>query len=200
MYRKTKHVASKKDKGLLFIIPIIFSLIVFAFPGRSFAKIYIDINAPEIQKFRIAIPDFNNLTKQSLHPEISQKLTKVFANDLTLSGYFSLIDKEAFLIGPDDTLTPGNIRFKDWSVIGAELLLLGNYTCIGKSMEVELRLYDVFSGRQILGKRALGEINAYRYLVHRLSNEILTTLTGHAGIFHCQLYNGSEAFVVLSRV
>ncbi len=183
MYRNTEHSACKKGKGFLFFILIIFSLILFAFPGSSFARLYLDINAPEIQKFRIAIPDFNDISKQNRHPEISQKLTKVIANDLDLSGYFSLIDKEAFLAGQGDTLTPGNIRFKDWTVIGAELLLVGKYTLIGKSLEVEMRLYDVFSGRQILGKRAFGEKNDYRYLVHRLSNEILTTLTGHAGIF-----------------
>ena len=114
---------------------------------------------------------------------MAAKLTEVIANDLDLSGYFSRIDKEAFLAGQDGSLSAGNIRFKDWSVIGAELLLIGSYAGIGESLEVEIRLYDVFSGRQILGKKALGKTSDYRYLIHRLSNEIVICLTGHSGIF-----------------
>ncbi|MBW1900214.1 MAG: Tol-Pal system beta propeller repeat protein TolB [Deltaproteobacteria bacterium] len=168
---------------LVLLALVIHSLVLLFFPGRSLGRIYIDINAPSIQKFRIAIPDTKNLTQQNRHQELATKLTAVISNDLDCSGYFSRIGKEAFLVGEEDTLTPGNIRFKDWSVIGAELLLYTSYTCIGNSLEVEIRLFDVFSGRQILGKRALGDIKNYRYLVHRLSNEIILTLTGHAGIF-----------------
>ena len=162
---------------------IIFCLFFLLFPEPGFGRIYIDINAPSIQKFRTAIPDFNNLTKQNRNWELSTKLSNVIANDLDLSGYFENIEKTAFLTGQDGGLTAGKIRFRDWSVIGTELLLLGSYTCIGKSLEVEIRLYDVFSGRQILGKRALGETRDYRYLIHRLSNEIIVKLTGHAGMF-----------------
>jgi len=168
---------------LVLIAIVIHSLVLLFFPGRSFGRIYIDINAPSIQKFRIAIPDIKNLTKQSRHQELTAKLTAVISNDLDCSGYFSRIGKESFLVGEEDTLTPGSIRFKDWSVIGAELLLYSSYTCIGNSLEIEMRLFDVFSGRQILGKRTLGDIKNYRQLVHRLSNEIILTLTGHAGIF-----------------
>jgi len=183
MCLKTEQSTGKKGNGILLIIPLVLSLLFFSFPGNSFGRIYIDINAPSVQKFRIAIPDFNNRSKQKQQPAMAAKLTNVIVNDFDLSGYFSRIDKEAFLAGEDDSLTAGNIRFKDWSVIGAELLLVGSYTGIGESLEVEIRLYDVFSGRQILGKRALGKTRDYRYLVHRLSNEIVLSLTGHSGIF-----------------
>jgi len=169
--------------GLIVILSVIF----FSFPRQSLGRIYIDINAPSFQKFRIAIPDFKNQTKQNGHPELVSKLTAVICSDLEYSGYFSQIDKEAFLSGQDVILTPGNIRFKDWSVIGAELLLYGAYTCIDNSVEIEVRLFDVISGRQILGKRGLGDLKDYRFLVHRLSNEIILKLTGHASIFLTKL-------------
>jgi len=162
-------------------------LIFFFFPEHGFGRIYIDINAPSVQKFKIAIPDFKNLSAQNEHPGLTTKLPDVISNDLDLSGYFSPMDKEAFLLEDSSALIPANIRFKDWAVIGAELLLLGSYTIIGNSLEVEVRLFDVFSGRQVLGKRALGDVNHYRYLMHRLSNETIRTLTGHAGIFLTKL-------------
>jgi len=161
----------------------IFLVVSLFFPGHTLGKIYIDINAPSVRKFNIALPDFKNQSTNNQHPELSNKLPAVISNDLDLSGYFSPMDKEAFLEKDADALSLEQIRFKDWSVIGAEILLKGSYTCIGGSLEVEIRLFDVFWGRQILGKRVLGEIRNYRHLMHRLGNDIIRTLTGHPGIF-----------------
>jgi TolB protein len=152
-------------------------------PGHGFARIYIDINAPSVRKFQIAIPDFKNMGHPTDHPDLSTKLPEVISNDLDLSGYFSPMDKRAFLEEKDGPLTLGEIRFREWSVIGAELLLKAGYTCVGSELEVEVRLFDVFSARQILGKRLLGEISRYRQLIHRLGNDIIEKLTGHQGIF-----------------
>ncbi|MDY6972424.1 MAG: Tol-Pal system beta propeller repeat protein TolB [Thermodesulfobacteriota bacterium] len=156
-------------------------------PGQSFGRIYIDINSPSVRKFKIAIPDFKNLNSVNKHPELSSSLPEVAASDLDFSGFFSPIDKEAFLGEEDGSLNKEDIQFKGWSVIGAELLLKGTYTYIGRSLEVEIRVFDVFWGRQILGKRALGDIHRFRHLMHRLSNDVIRTLTGHDGIFLTKL-------------
>ncbi|MBW1913173.1 MAG: PD40 domain-containing protein [Deltaproteobacteria bacterium] len=107
----------------------------------------------------------------------------MISHDLELSGYFISMDKDAFLDEDGPLLTADNIRFKNWSVIGADLLLKGGYTCIGRSVEVEARLYDAFSGQQIMGKKFLGKIDKYRSLMHRIGNEIIFALTGHKGMF-----------------
>lgn len=166
--------------GLLF-----FTLL--SVPEQCLGRIYIDINAPSIPKFNIAIPDFKNLNENKEHPELAQKLAGVLSNDLYLSGYFNPMDKGAFLEEKGAPMTAEGIRFKDWSVIGAELLLKGGYTCIGSRVEVVVRLFDVFWGRQILGRRALGELRQYRHVMHRLSNEIIRKLTGQDGIFLTKL-------------
>ena len=153
------------------------------FPGHGLAKIYIDINAPSIQRIQIAIPEFKNYSDKTSPSKLSEKLSGVISNDLDLSGYFLPMDKNAFLEDNDSPQTLKNIRFRDWSVIGAELLLKGRYSRIGRNLEVEIRLYDVFSGRLILGRRALGKTGKYRVLMHRLANEIIYLLTGNKGMF-----------------
>lgn len=158
---------------------------------EALGKIYIDINAPSIRKFKIAIPEFINLDEGRKCPELAAKLSGIMAGDLDLSGYFSPMDKAAFLEEGGGPIGPEGIRFKNWSVIGAELLLKGGYVCIGQRLEVEIRLYDVFMGREILGKRVLGEISGHRQMMHRLGNEIIRVLTGQPGIFLTKL-----AFVV----
>ena len=156
-------------------------------PNTGFARIYIDINAPSIQRIKIAIPDFINLSAQKEHPELSRALPEVVSNDLDLSGYFTSMDREAFLDGDDSSSSVGEIRFKNWAVIGAELLLKGAYTCTGGSLEVEVRLFDVFWGRQLLGKRVLGKVEKHRSLMHRIGNEVISILTGHKGMFLSKL-------------
>ena len=163
-------------------------LIIQAFlPDRVSGRIYIDINAPSIQRIQIAIPDFKNFSENREQMELSSTLPGVISNDLDLSGYFTPMDKGAFLEEKDSPITGKDIRFKDWSVIGTELLLKGEYTCIGRSLEVEIRLYDVFWGRQVMGKRVLGKIDEHRALMHRLGNEIILLLTGRKGMFLSKL-------------
>ena len=156
-------------------------------PGTAFARIDIDINAPSIQKLKIAIPDFIELSKGERNQQLAAALPGVVSNDLDMAGYFTPMDKASFLDTNNPSLTSDGIRFKDWSVIGADLLLKGAYTCIGQSVEVEVRLFDVFRGQQILGKRILGKVDEYRTLMHRIGNDIFYLLTGQQGMFLSKL-------------
>ena len=181
-WRWTSPTRKKRAVHLAYAWIFVWFSILWMIPAIAFGRIYIDVNAPSIPKFNIAVPDFKQMAGDGKHPELSVNLAEVVANDLDLSGYFNIMDKKAFLEGKDKPLRGRDIRFKNWSVIGAELLLKGGYACVGRRVEIELRLFDVFLGRQILGKRALGNLTSYRHLMHRLSNEIILRLTGHQGI------------------
>lgn len=158
-------------------------LIQLFLPGSGFGKIFIDINAPSIQKIKIAIPGFKNLSRSGEGSNLSRAMADVLSNDLDLSGYFTPMDRAAFLENETSSRNAYGVRFKNWTVIGAELLLMGKFTTIGRSVEVEVRLFDVFWGRQILGKRVLGKRDQFRALMHRIGNEIVKILTGHKGMF-----------------
>ena len=155
----------------------------FTMPDQGFGKIFIDINSPSMQKIKIAIPDFKDFSDPEEKPELSGTLVEVLANDLDLSGYFISMDKKSFLDEDGPLLTSNNIRFKNWSVIGAELLIKGGYTCIGQYLKLEIRIYDVFYGRQIFAKQFLEKTDQYRNLMHRIGNEIVFNLTGYEGMF-----------------
>lgn len=162
-------------------------IIVFFLPRYGAGEIKINIDKPGVQKLKIAITDFYNKSKAGEYPGLATKLPEVVSNDLDLSGYFEPLDKESFL---EDGAGPENledIRFDNWSAIGAELLLKGTYDCVGRTVEVEARLFDVYTGRQILGKRILGEIEDHRYIMHRLGDAILKKLTGEPSIFLSKL-------------
>ncbi len=156
---------------------------VFFAPAGGACRIYIDINAPATRKFKIAIPDFQFLNFEHARPELATALPAVISSDLDFSGYFSPMDRGSFLETAGASMDPASIRFRDWTVIGADLLLKGGYACIGRSLEVEIRLFDVFRGQEIFGMRALGDVDRYRYLMHRVGNRIIRALSGHEGFF-----------------
>ncbi len=166
---------------LIGILSLCIGIIVQA--NRAEGKLYIDITSPSMKRISIAVPDFKYLGEKNENPNLSSKLSGIISNDFDLSGYFKSLHKDSFIEGPESGIKRDSIHFKDWSVIGAELLLKGGYECIGQRLKVEVRLFDVFSGRQLYGKRALGLVEQPRYLMHRLGNDIIFTLTGHPGPF-----------------
>ncbi|MBW1998139.1 MAG: Tol-Pal system beta propeller repeat protein TolB [Deltaproteobacteria bacterium] len=165
-------------------VPLLLAImsVHFLSPSTGEGKLFIDINSPSIQRINIAIPDFVNLSSGREHGELSRVLRSVLSSDLGLSGYFNSMPREAFLEENAESLSPKEIRFKDWSVIGAELLVKAGYNTIGNNIELEVRLFDVFWGRQLLARRFLGKISRHRYLMHRVSSAIIKLLTGQDGI------------------
>jgi len=164
----------------------VLTAVILLFPFEAEARIYLDINAPSIQKINIAIPDFNNTSGNQSTAALARILPAIVANDLEMSGYFLSMDKDAFL-AEEDAASFDKIRFKDWSVIGADILLKAGYTTMGQSLEVDARLYDVYRGRLIMGKRFLGKMEDHRYLMHRVSDAVIYVLTGHPGMFLSKL-------------
>lgn len=168
---------------VLFILGVVF----FLFPLDVSARFYIDINAPSTPRFKIAIPDFLNLGSEAPKSAFTDPLDRILSNDLDLSGFFEPMDKGAFLETPGAGGGLDVTEFKNWSVIGAELLLKGGYRLDGDDLQIDVKLYDVFSGRQILGKRVAGRTAGHRYLVHQLASEIIKLLTGNGGMFQSKL-------------
>ncbi len=163
-------------------ILVLVSGIIFG-AGDVEGRLYIDITAPSMRKIPVAIPDLKYVGPGDEQPGLGSELSGIISNDLDLSGYFQPLDKASFIERPGSGMTRETIHFKDWSVIGAELLLKGGYEFIGNQLRVEVRLFDVFSGKQLYGKRALGSVDASRYLMHRFGNEIIQALSGHPGPF-----------------
>jgi TolB protein len=192
--RSRSHSTSRTWKAdRILVVLWILLAVQLAWPAAGSARIYIDINAPSIQKLKIAIPDFKNFSERRDNPEFAKSLPEVLSNDLDLSGYFAPMDKAAFLADNGGSSSLEETRFRDWSVIGAELLVKAGFTCIGQSLEVEVRLYDIHSGRLLLGKRFLGRVDEQRALMHRVGNEIMFLLTGYKGMFLSKLAFSSTA-------
>ena len=145
---------------------------------------YIDISNPFLRKIPLAIPYFKNETGTQEEKHLSESSADLLASSLEFTGYFKLLDRGAFLFDPqkDGVLTP-QINFANWTVIGSELLITGLFKEGGGNISMELRLFDTFKARRIIGKKYSGKKADQRRMIHRFCSEVIKYLTGHRGVF-----------------
>ncbi|MBU2521695.1 MAG: Tol-Pal system beta propeller repeat protein TolB [Proteobacteria bacterium] len=148
---------------------------------------YIDINNPFTRKIPIAVPVFKSMSGSEGEKFLSQEASNLLSKSLEFTGYFKIIDRDAYLVDPKTDIIVSNINFKNWTGIGAELLITGSLFLKDNVIEMELRLYDTFKGLLIVGKRYKGVVNNQRKMIHRFCGEIIYNLTGNRGIFDSKI-------------
>ncbi|GIW40399.1 MAG: protein TolB [Candidatus Binatia bacterium] len=112
----------------------------------------------------------------------------ILGRDLELSGLFRVLDREAYLENPTNSgISAEEIRFENWSVIGALALVKGSYAVEGERLTVEARLFDVYQRRQLAGSRYKGTVADLRRMAHKFADKILEEFTGERGPFDTQI-------------
>jgi TolB protein len=120
--------------------------------------------------------------------QIAKTLSDLLTASLDFTGFFKMLNCESFLENPQEAgLVQREINFSNWTAVGAELLIKGGFKYNGDLLEVELRLFDTFSSRLIVGRRYTGSMEDRRRIIHRFCNEVILRLTGHPGIFNSQI-------------
>ena len=145
---------------------------------------YIDISNPFLRKIPLAVPLFKIENETGEEKRLSNSSAELLAASLEFTGYFKLLDRGAFLFDPqkDGILTP-QVNFANWTVIGAELLITGLFKEVDGNITMELRLFDTFKARRIVGKKYTGKKADQRRMIHRFCREVIKYLTGHRGVF-----------------
>lgn len=164
--------------GLL-MLTVFFSFIV---PQFLFAQVYLDIDSPTAKRIPIVIPDFNN--QGTSDASLGTVAAALLMHDLDFTGYFQVIDSRGFLGNPEEQ---GKIDFKAWALTGADLLVKGSYRTEGSQLRLEMRLYDLLQGRQLLGKEYVLSSRDYKKPIHRFADEIIFLLTGEHGLFNTKI-------------
>ncbi|MCL2669089.1 MAG: Tol-Pal system beta propeller repeat protein TolB [Syntrophaceae bacterium] len=169
----------------VFILALIGFLFLFSAPVQG--RVYIDIDTPAFQRFPLAITDFKALRLDLQKGDWPQWFSDTLSRLLSITGYFSLIDKRAFLEDPNAGITAEGTRFSDWTMIGAEYLIKGGFLAEGQQLTSEFRLFDVVRGELVVGKRYYGTIDDKSRMVTAFANEVLLALTGEMGLFDTQI-------------
>src|SRR5229473_328476 len=160
--------------------------LVVLLSAHSLADAQIKIEVPERggAGIPIAISPLKNLGGEG--QRLGETFADVIARDLDLSGYFKVIDRGAYIEGLDP-LSPEEINFQNWSLLGALALVKGGFSLDGDTLTIEVRLFDVAQRKQLGGKRYRGERKDVRRMAHRFADQIMLMLTGELGPFSAKI-------------
>jgi TolB protein len=148
---------------------------------------YIDITHPFLRKIPMAIPVFKKIYSGDATERLSGTASDLLAETLEFTGYFKILDRDAFLVDMQTVTSLANVNFFNWTSIGAELLVTGGVLIQDNQVEMELRLYDTFKEKLLVGKRYKGLIKDQRKIVRRFCSEIIFFLTGDKGFFNSEI-------------
>ena len=153
--------------------------------GNASAQVRGTIVGPGATSYPIAV---SPLKSSAGAERAAAAFADIVAKDLDLSGLFKVIDRGAYIEGPQGSgVTADTIDFRDWSTIGAQALVKGSIERDGEGLVVEARLFDVVEGKQIGGKRYRAGDDELRRIAHRFADEIIQILTGERGPFESRI-------------
>ncbi len=168
---------------------IIVLILLGSFANSSAADIkYFDLTNPFLRKIPIAVPVFRAMAASPEERAQAAPFADKLQEMLDFSGYFKMLDRAGFLYDPQTSgISEKDLNFANWTAVGAELLITGGLRLEGNTLVVELRLFDTFKAKLLIGKRYRGDAGEQRAIVRRFCSEVLMALTGNPGFFDSQL-------------
>lgn len=173
----------------------LFFFMLFLALGFHFAQaedIYIDVGQAQVKKSLLALTPIHYLGAQKtnkIHLEVGESLYKVLANDLAVSGFFTIISPDAYL---EDVTKVGlrpapgesnGFSFDKWKPLGADFLIRSGYQVVNNKIIFETYLYHVPQAKLVFGRTYEGGVKSFRKIAHTYANDILQALTGKKGMF-----------------
>jgi TolB protein len=161
-----------------FILAAAALLLASAVP--SHAVVEIDITQGNLRPIPIAIPQFLGGSAEA--SQMAANIADIVAADLESSGLFKPLDRAAFLERIANIDIPP--RFRDWSVVNAEALVVGRISDAGGGqLQAQFRLWDVFAGRELKGEAFSSGAGNWRRIGHLVADAVYERLTGDRGYF-----------------
>jgi TolB protein len=133
------------------------------------------------QPMQIALPDF--VAGSLSQADAAHAIPRIIASDLKQSGVFAPINRSIF--AEKNASVDEVPEFADWRAINAQELVIGRITSQPDgSIKVEFRLWEVFRGTQLAGRRYTVAPDDFNRLGHAISEDIYERITGKKRTFN----------------
>lgn len=161
----------------------LFLLTFLIFSSVAEARVYLDVNAPTLVQIPIVLPSWKAVDKTP--PSLPAKVYEILENDLTLSGFFRVINFNslpAHLQKKEGI--PSTLYLQEWMPANGEILLAGEITLESEGLNLKLKfhLFDLVEQKHLVGKQYEGPVQNLRTIVHRMADEVTLQLTGERGV------------------
>ncbi|SEK68710.1 Tol-Pal system beta propeller repeat protein TolB [Jannaschia helgolandensis] len=158
--------------------------------GAARAQLEIIITDPNISPLPFAVPTF--VARNAEAAELAENISQVIAADLTNTGLFREIPRDAHIsrIGTFDA----PIQFSDWKAINAQALITGSVLAEGDGrIVVQFRLFDVTSEAPLgEGLQFVGTADGWRRMAHKVADAAYSRITGEGPYFDSRTVFVSE--------
>ena len=112
-------------------------------------------------------------------------------DDLAFEGEFVMIPRDTYASIPV-ARSLSDAPFDRWRELGADGLLIGVVSKTGANIKVEMRLFDVRSRRQLLGREYSGAATNPRLYAHTMADEVHLTQANLQGVARTKLTFSSD--------
>jgi TolB protein len=182
------------------LLPII--LLAWAPPGRCDPEVRLRIQKTISEKIKIALPKFSNNSDPALSEGLDGVGKDILENDLLLSGLFDTMSTSWNSDSGHEQ--PEQINYDRWSGLGAQLLVLGDFGKIESDVSIKFRLFDITAKNFLIGKHYQGEKSLFRWMIHRIADEIIGVITGVSGSSATQIaftsfFKGNKEIYVVDQ-
>ncbi|KMK68131.1 Tol-Pal system beta propeller repeat protein TolB [Puniceibacterium sp. IMCC21224] len=162
-------------------------------PGAAQAQggpLRLEITEGVVEPLPYAVPAF--VAESAAAQSIADQLSRVVADDLSGSGLFREIPREAHISGITSFQSP--VQFADWKAINAQALISGAVDVDGSGrLTVKFRVYDVFAGAELgQGMQFVGTADGFRRMAHKVADQVYSRITGESGYFDSRVVFVSE--------
>ncbi len=163
--------------------------LLFFIPLSVNSELRIDITQGTMNPIPVAILEFNSSSGESA--EISSNINKVVSNNLERSGLFKVLPKKLFF----NVSIPFEKKpvFNDWKITTAQGLVHGKLKIKNEKLDIEFRLWDVLSQKQMVAQKLSTEKSNWRRIAHVISDIIYQRITGESGYFDSRVVYISES-------
>ena len=162
----------------------------FSLAPAAHASLQIKLDEGVVQPIPIAITDFFGANARD--QQTAAQVAAVVRSDLERSGLFMPLDRASFIEKiPSFGTVP---TFNSWRVIKAEGLVTGQAALLADGqLQVDFRLWDIFSEKQVVGMSFKTTPENWRRLGHLVADAIYERLTGEKGYFDTRIVFISES-------
>ncbi|EFI33256.1 WD40 domain protein beta Propeller [Desulfonatronospira thiodismutans ASO3-1] len=168
-------------------------LVVSLLPTRAWAQdsLHIDIFGPGEDRINAFVAPPRDLQSEVLHnPELGSRIYDGLQSNLGLLPFLTQVNPEHILGGPGVEGVRGrDIDFRKFNLSRVDLLLtIGLEQHAGGPGSVEIRAFEVFDQRMILGRAYdLQDLDQVPLMLRRFCAELMEYLTGNGDFFRSRL-------------
>ncbi len=143
------------------------------------AELTIEITQGVDDPMPVAVVPFGGVV-----PETGEQMHNIIANDLRSSGFFRPISPSDMLSHPSQE---ADIYYRDWRLLGASYIVIGNIWQESGGYALEYSLFDVLSQQKIWTKVTRGNAQQVRDIAHASSDQIYEAITNIRGVFSTKI-------------